>query len=147
MKNPKSLMLIAAAAALFTLAGCQSDENPMQPRVVDFSGTWSGPFTPPAYDGGTRTLTLAEVRADSISGTYQLRLSKVLDNGVVRVENYGGSITEAGRSGEAGISFTLQVTGFAWDGTGSSPADGRMSGTWRSRTSGGINGTFDTTRN
>lgn len=147
MKNPKSLVLIAAAAALLTLAGCQSDDNPMQPRVVAFSGTWSGPFTHPGYDGGTLTLTLAEVRTDSISGTYQLRLSKVLENGRVQVENYGGSITEAGRTGETGISFTLQHTQFTWDGTGSSPQDGRMSGTWRSRTPGGINGTFDATRN
>ncbi|MBM2842134.1 MAG: hypothetical protein HW412_2662 [Bacteroidetes bacterium] len=147
MKNPKSLLLLAADAALLTLAGCQSDENPMQPRVVAFSGTWSGPFTHPGYDGGTLTLALAEVRTDSISGTYTLRLSKLNQNGTTSVQNYGGSITEARRNGETGISFTLQHTQFTWDGTGSSPQDGRMSGTWRSRTSGGINGTFDATRN
>jgi hypothetical protein len=147
MKNSQSRLLIAAAAAILTLAGCQSDENPMQPRAVDFSGTWSGPFTHGGYDGGTLTLTLSDVRADSISGTYRLRLSRVLDNGRVHVENYSGHVMEARRTGETGISFTLQHTQFTWDGTGSSPVDGRMSGTWRSRTSGGINGTFDTTRN
>lgn len=147
MKNPKSLVLLATAAAFFTLAGCQSDENPIQPRVVDFNGTWSGPFTHPGYEGGTLTLTLSELRADSVSGTYQLRLNRVLQNGRVQVENYGGSITEARRNGETGISFTLQHTQFAWDGIGSSPVDGRISGTWRSRTTGGINGTFDAARN
>jgi len=147
MKNPKSLVLIAAGAILLTLAGCSEDDNPMQPRVVDFSGTWQGQFSHPSYDGGTLTLNLTEVRGDSIPGTYQLRLTKVLSNGRTEVQNYGGNVTNARRTGETGISFTLQHTQFTWDGTGSSPADGRMSGTWRSRTSSGINGTFDTARN
>lgn len=140
MKNPKSLLILAAAATLFTLAGCQSDENPMQPRVVDFSGTWQGQFTHPAYDGGTLTLNLTEVRADSIRGTYQLRLTKVGSSGRTEVQNYGGNVTNARRTGDTGISFTLQHTQFTWDGVGSSPVDGRLSGTWRARTSSGING-------
>jgi hypothetical protein len=146
MKNPKILILIAAAT-LLTFAGCSKDDNPMQPRVVDFTGTWLGPFTHPSYDGGTLTLNLTEVRTDSIAGTYQLRLSKLLSNGRTEVQNYGGMVQNGRKTGDTAISFTLQHTLFTWDGTGSSPADGRLNGTWRARTSSGINGTFDVTRN
>lgn len=147
MKNPKSLLLIAAAVTLLTLAGCTPEDNPMQPRVVDFNGTWQGQFTHSGYDGGTLTLNITEVRADSLSGTYQLTLSRVLANGRTEVENYGGAVQNGKKTGETGIAFTLQHTRFTWDGAGSSPADGHMSGTWRSRTSSGINGTFDVGRN
>jgi hypothetical protein len=147
MKNPGILMVLAVVATLLTVAGCSGDDNPMQPRVVDFSGTWSGSFTHPGYDGGSMTLTFTEVRGDSITGSYILRLSKVLSNGRTQVENYGGNVENGRRTGEAAVAFTLQHTQFTWDGAGSSPAEGRLTGTWQSRAPGGISGTFDISRN
>jgi hypothetical protein len=146
MKNTRSFVVLAAASALFVLAGCSEDNNPMQALMINFTGTWSGSFTHPSYDVGTLTLNLNEVRADSIPGTYQLQLRKVLPNGRTQVQNYGGNVENGRKNGDTGLSFMLQHAQFTWDCSEASPEDTRLNGTWRSRTSTSMNGTFDTSR-
>ena len=118
-----------------------SDDGPTSPSISDFSGSWSGSISHPAYDGGSLDVNIVE--EDEISGTYKMRLTEYIEsNGRTLVQNIGGGIEEGQRNSRNAISFTLDVDGSQWDFNGTSEANDTISGTWKVRTKTGINGTF-----
>jgi hypothetical protein len=121
-----------ATATLLTLAACG------EPTAVNLTDTWEGSYTHPSFPG-TLELTLTST-VETISGTFTLRYG--ISGGI---QSYGGSVTGT-RPSATTVAFSIEAATFTWDFAGLLQGDNRMTGTWESTTSGGIQGTFEVDR-
>ena len=141
MKNIK-ILLIGISMVLGMLFMSCSEDGPTSPSISDFSGTWNGSITHPAYDGGSLEVLMAE--KERINGTYTMRLTEYIEsNGRSRVLSLGGEMTDGSRNSLSSISFTLNVDGSLWDFNGTSETSNTISGNWNVRSRTGISGTFE----
>jgi hypothetical protein len=123
-----------ATATVLALAACGSD-----PTAVSLTDTWEGSYTHPTFPG-TLELTLSST-VETITGTFTLRYG--LSGG--GIQNYGGTVTGT-RPSATTVAFSIEAAPFTWNFTGSLQGDNRMTGTWESTTSSGIQGTFEVER-
>ena len=91
-KHFTASMVLEVFVIAMLVAGCTKDDNPMNPQVINFAGPWIGNLQHLGYDGGTLTTTLKE-DPDSVYGSYTTRLTKQLDNGRVRVSQFGFDVS------------------------------------------------------
>jgi hypothetical protein len=139
MRYARILVLGTLLAAGVTSGAC-SDATGPEP-VRDASGAWSGPFNHPAYDGGSLSMNLIDVRG-TISGTYTLRLSRgSRDSGRVFVETSSGKVT--GASGDGRLTLSLSRTDGEWILAGRFTGQNSASGDWLL---GNVNGDFEIER-